>query len=67
MGKRRKADKPKPGDSGGYDGLTPEQKGQAFNGMFGRSKIRAADKMVRGQAPYQDEPTSKKHRFGRKS
>lgn len=63
MGKRRKTDTPK---AGGYDGLTPEQKGQAFNGLFGRSKVRAADKQLQGEGAYAHEPVSKKHRFGRK-
>lgn len=66
MGRRRKDNQSQPGDSGRYEELTPEQKGKAFDGMFGRSKVRAADKQAQGKSPYQSEPTSKK-RWGRKS
>jgi hypothetical protein len=65
VGRRRKTDKP--GDSGSYEGLTPEQKGRAFDGMFGRSKVRAADKQLKGKAPYEADAKVTKKRFGRKS
>lgn len=64
---RRETDKPKPGDAGAYDSLTPEQKAEAFAAQLGRSVTRAADKRLKGEGAYADEPTSKKWRFGRKS
>lgn len=60
MGRRRKD---KPGDSGTYEQLTPQQKADAFDAQAGRSTARAADKRRTGQAPYDKEPDQKKGGF----
>lgn len=66
MGRHRRKDDAKPGDAGRYGELTPEQKASSFGRMFGRSVIRAADKRLKGQMPYDQEPDQKKSKFGRR-
>lgn len=64
MAGRRRKDKP--GDSGTYEQLTPEQKAKAFDAQIGRSVARAADKRLKGEKPYSKEPDQKK-RWGKRS
>lgn len=66
FGKHRRKKDPQPGDAGRYEELTPEQKAASLEAQYGRSVVRAADKRVKGQGAYSDEPTSTKKRFGRR-
>ena len=58
--RRRKNDPPK------WDDLTPEQKAKAFDANVAKHVTGAADKRAKGKYPYDQEPTSKKKRFGRR-
>lgn len=67
LGRHRKTDKP--GDSGTYEQLTPEQKAKAFDAQAGRSVVRAADKRLKGEGSYSKEPDQgkSKKKWGKKS
>ena len=55
-GKHRRKDDSQPGDAGRYEELTPKQKAQAFDTQHGRSVVRANDKRLGKQQPYDLEP-----------
>jgi len=52
FGKHRRKQDPQPGDAGRYEELSPEQRGQAFDGQISRSEKRAEKKKARGEGPY---------------
>lgn len=66
FGRRRKD---RPGDSGTWEQLTPEQKAKAFDAQAGRSTARAADKRLKGKQPYDKEADQgkPKKKWGKKS
>jgi hypothetical protein len=68
FGKHRRKSDSQPGDAGRYEELTPEQKAKAFEGQASRSAMRAADKRLKKQQPYDLEPEKPKGRglFGKK-